>query len=248
MGLRKNLLQRDTWKKLQRTFATCDDVDALAASPVLSKHELNPKPTHSSSSSSSSNNNNNNNNNKNAAPQKLQKPQMPSARACARSNTKENQTTQQRADLRRRWNSVQQSTQASSTNASPHPVTGHAKQASSFPHWTRQRSKSTCRHNSSQRQLPHTRPQPILDTAMAAPACRLVVHRCACLLAPPPSPLLSLSELALHTFFFSACRKSPFPSPSFLLSFFLIATAQMPAFVYHLWEAGDLTVCIPLLP
>ena len=56
---------------------------------------------------------------------------------------------------------------------------------------------------------------------MAAPACRLVVHRCACLLAPPPSPLLSLSELALHTFFFSACRKSPFPSPSFLLSFFL---------------------------
>merc|ERR1711988_1003777 len=133
-------------------------------------------------------------------------------------------------------------------NARPHPVTGHAKQASSFPHWTRQRSKSTCRHNSSQRQLPHTRPQPILDTAMAAPACRLVVHRCACLLAPPPSPLLSLSELALHTFFFSACRKSPFPSPSFLLSFFLIATAQMPAFVYHLWEAGDLTVCIPLLP
>ena len=107
--LRKNLLQRDTRKKLQRTFATCDDVDALAASPVLSKHELNPKPTHSSSSSSSSNNNNNNNNNKNAASQKLQKPQMPSARACARSNTKENQTTQQRADLRRRWNSVQQS-------------------------------------------------------------------------------------------------------------------------------------------
>merc|ERR1712070_965710 len=48
-------------------------------------------------------------NNKNAASQKLQKPQMPSARACARSNTKENQTWEQRADLRRRWNSVQQS-------------------------------------------------------------------------------------------------------------------------------------------
>merc|ERR1711988_1046023 len=104
-------------------------------------------------------------------------------------------------------------------NARPHPVTGHAKQASSFPHWTRQRSKSTCRHNSSQRQLPHTRPQPILDTAMAAPACRLVVHRCACLLAPPPL-LCFLCQSWLCIRFFFCLSQIALPL-SFLPSFFL---------------------------
>merc|ERR1712070_148216 len=44
---------------------------------------------------------------------------------------------------------------------------------------------------------------------------------CLSQIALPLSFFPSLSELALHTFFFSACRKSPFPSPSFLLSFFL---------------------------
>merc|ERR1712070_1211808 len=201
-------------------------------------------------------------NNKNAASQKLQKPQMPSARACARSNTKENQTTQQRADLRRRWNSVQQSHagkqhqhqqlrqhhQAHHRAPTPDRTQSqgmpnkrqafHTGLASAAKHMPPQFvSKAAATHSSatnpghshgsssvspsgaSLRLLACTPPLSFAFFVRAGSA--YVFFFCLSQIALPLSFFPSLSELALHTFFFSACRKSPFPSPSFLLSFFL---------------------------